>query len=57
MSENLLVGTHKTSNPDYRAGWERVFGKDKVSDMSREDKMRYSAELRLREEEKKNANK
>jgi hypothetical protein len=27
MSENMMNSAHKTSTPEYRSGWDRIFGK------------------------------
>jgi len=30
MPENLYTSTHKASTPEYREGWDKTFGKQKV---------------------------
>lgn len=36
MSENLMVGTHKHSTPEFRDGWDRTFGNDQSLNLSEE---------------------
>ena len=35
MSENLMVGSHKTSNKTYRDNYDRIFGKKAYSKTSK----------------------
>lgn len=32
MSENLMNSAHKASTPEYRDGWDRIFGASDASD-------------------------